>query len=122
MLVLAECMDLTKMPPTSHDIMQYDPSKIAFHLEQTHQTPYLSEREKQLIGLAVTLTRGCQTCTRHRIEKGLQSGLSQETIQSLIEVTSAVNSGVTAATAREALNSLNDSGDSESCQGSCAQP
>ena len=38
--------------------MAFDDSLIVDHLLKTHSTELLSEREKHLIGLAVTMTRG----------------------------------------------------------------
>src|SRR5437879_11975582 len=49
--------------------MAFDDTKVREYLRTTHETPLLTEREKHLIGLAVTMTRGCQVCTRNRIEK-----------------------------------------------------
>lgn len=49
--------------------MPYDDTLVVGYLRQTHSTTLLTEREKHLIGLAVTMTRGCQVCTRNRIEK-----------------------------------------------------
>ena len=37
----------------------------------------LTEREKHLVGLAVTITRGCAYCTGGRTEKALASGITQ---------------------------------------------
>ena len=79
--------------------MAYDNKLIVDHIKQTHSTELLSEREKHLIGLAVTMTRGCQICTRNRVEKARSIGLTDDELNTLIAVTSAVNSGVTAATA-----------------------
>ena len=86
--------------------MAYDNTLILDHIEQTHNTELLSEREKHLIGLAVTMTRGCQICTRNRVKKARSIGLTDDEINALIAVTSAVNSGVTAATARVAFGML----------------
>ncbi len=44
--------------------MAYDDTLIVDHIKQTHSTELVTEREKHLIGLAVTMTRGCQVCTR----------------------------------------------------------
>ena len=44
--------------------MGYDGTSVLEYVGKTHQTPLLTDREKQLIGLAVTMTRGCQVCTR----------------------------------------------------------
>jgi hypothetical protein len=52
--------------------------KVRDYLRTTHETPFLSEREKHLIGLAVTMTRGCHVCTRRRIEKALADGIEDE--------------------------------------------
>ena len=86
--------------------MAYDDTLIVDHLKKTHDTELLSEREKHLIGLAVTMTRGCQVCTRNRIEKARGIGISDEELNALIAVTASVNSGVTAATARVAFGML----------------
>ena len=86
--------------------MAYDDTLIVDHLQKTHDTELLSEREKHLIGLAVTLTRGCQVCTRNRIEKARDIGFTDDELNALIAVTAAVNSGVTGATARVAFGML----------------
>ena len=86
--------------------MPYNDDLIIDHLQQTHATHSLSEREKHLIGLAVTMTRGCQVCTRNRIAKAREFGLTDDELNALVAVTSAVNSGVTAATARVAIGML----------------
>jgi len=86
--------------------MAYDDSLIVDHLQKTHETELLSEREKHLVGLAVTMTRGCQVCTRNRIEKARDIGISDDELNVLIAVTAAVNSGVTGATARVAFGML----------------
>ena len=88
--------------------MAYDNKLIVDHITQTHSTELLSEREKHLIGLAVTMTRGCQICTRNRVEKARNIGLTDDELNALIAVTSAVNSGVTAATARVAFGMLEE--------------
>lgn len=81
--------------------MPYDDSQVVQYLRQTHETTLLSEREKHLVGLAVTMTRGCQVCTRNRIEKARAAGIGDELLSALVSVVAAVNAGVTAATARE---------------------
>ena len=86
--------------------MAYDDTLIVDHLKKTHDTELLTEREKHLIGLAVTMTRGCQVCTRNRVEKAHSIGLTDDELNALIAVTSAINSGVTAATARVAFGML----------------
>ena len=86
--------------------MAFDDTLIVDHIKQTHNTDLLSEREKHLVGLAVTMTRGCQVCTRNRVEKARAIGLRDDEINALIAVTAAVNSGVTGATARVAFGML----------------
>ena len=86
--------------------MAFDDTKIVEHLQSTHSTDLLSDREKHFIGLAVTLTRGCQVCTRNRVEKARAAGFSDDEINAVIGVTASVNSGVTAATARVAFGML----------------
>lgn len=93
--------------------MPYDDQLIVDHIKQTHATELLSERERHLIGLAVTMTRGCQVCTRNRIEKARGAGLTDDELNALVAVTSAVNSGVTAATARVACGMIEEENTAE---------
>ena len=86
--------------------MAFDDTLIVNHIKQTHSTELLSEREKHLIGLAVTMTRGCQVCTRNRVEKARSIGLTDDELNALVAVTASVNSGVTGATARVAFGML----------------
>lgn len=88
--------------------MAYDDTLIVDHIKQTHSSELLSEREKHLVGLAVTMTRGCQVCTRNRIEKAHDIGISDDELNALVAVTAAVNSGVTGATARVAFGMLEE--------------
>jgi hypothetical protein len=81
--------------------MPYDDTQVVRYLHQAHDTMLLTEREKHLVGLTVTMTRGCQVCTRNRIEKARIAGISDDVLNALVNVVSAVNAGVTAATARE---------------------
>jgi alkylhydroperoxidase/carboxymuconolactone decarboxylase family protein YurZ len=81
--------------------MPYDDTRVVGYLRQSHESALLTDREKHLVGLAVTMTRGCQVCTRNRIEKARAAGVTDDVINALVDVVSAVNAGVTAATARE---------------------
>ena len=81
--------------------MGYDGKAVLEYINRTHDTTLLTEREKHLIGLAVTITRGCQVCTRGRIEKARTAGMSDDVLNALVGVVSAVNAGVAAATGRE---------------------
>ena len=84
--------------------MPYDGALVLEYLRKSHETALLTDREKHLVGLAVTMTRGCQVCTRGRIEKAREVGMSDDTLNALVGVVSAVNAGVSAATAREAFH------------------
>lgn len=99
--------------------MAFDDTKIVDHLQATHSTELLSNREKHFIGLAVTMTRGCQICTKNRVEKARAAGITDDEINALIGVTAAVNSGVTAATARVAFGML-DAEQSAECGEACS--
>jgi alkylhydroperoxidase/carboxymuconolactone decarboxylase family protein YurZ len=81
--------------------MPYDDLHVVRFLQATHGTDLLSDREKHLVGLAVTITRGCQACTRNRIVKARDAGIGDELLNALFGVVAAVNAGVAAATARE---------------------
>lgn len=70
-------------------------------LETTAKSSDLSEREKHLVGLAVTLTRGCQACSGRRMEEALKSGIPYASVQATIDLTAAVNAGVVLRTAIE---------------------
>ncbi len=83
--------------------MPYDGTSVLEYLRKTHDTSLLTEREKHLIGLAVTMTRGCQVCTRGRIEKARAAGINDDMLNALVGIVAAVNAGVSAATAREAF-------------------
>ena len=63
-------------------------------LEKANSTEHLTAREKHLIGLAVTITRGCTHCTGGRIEKALQSDITQDTLTATADLVAAVNAGV----------------------------
>ena len=99
--------------------MGYDGALVLEFLARTHQTSLLTDREKHLVGLAVTMTRGCQVCTRGRIEKARAAGIGDDVLNALIAVVSAVNAGVTAATAREAFR-LADAAAVEDCGALCS--
>ena len=88
--------------------MAYEDTLIVDHIRKTHATELLSEREKHLVGLAVTMTRGCQFCTKRRVAKARAIGITDDEINALIAVTAAVNSGVTGATARVAFGMLEE--------------
>ena len=99
--------------------MAYDGTLVMEYLRKTHDTSLLSEREKHLVGLAVTMTRGCQVCTRGRIEKARAAGIEDELLNALVGIVSAVNAGVAAATAREGFR-LADASAAEACGALCS--
>ena len=99
--------------------MPYDDTPIVGYLHQSHETSRLTDREKHLVGLAVTMTRGCQVCTRNRIEKARAAGIADDVLNALVNVVSAVNAGVTAATAREGFR-MASTADAEPCTDLCA--
>jgi alkylhydroperoxidase/carboxymuconolactone decarboxylase family protein YurZ len=100
--------------------MPYDDSQIVGFLRQTHGTSLLTEREKHLVGLAVTMTRGCQVCTRNRIEKARAAGIDDEVLNALVNVVSSVNAGVSAATAREGFRMADASVAEQACGELCS--
>ena len=99
--------------------MPYEDAQIVGFLRQAHESRLLSDREKHLVGLAVTITRGCQVCTRNRIEKARAAGIGDDVLNALVNVVSSVNAGVAAATAREGFR-MADSVAEEACTYLCA--
>lgn len=99
--------------------MPFDDTQVRDYLRSTHDTPRLTERERHLIGLAVTMTRGCQVCTRGRIEKARAAGIGDDELNALFAVVSAVNAGVASATARESFR-LADIPKPEPCGDLCS--
>lgn len=99
--------------------MPYDGTLVLEYLTQTHKSSLLTDREKQLIGLAVTITRGCQLCTKGRIEKARAAGLDDAILNALLDLVSSVNAGVAAATAREAFR-VADAASAEACGPLCS--
>ena len=73
--------------------MSYDDRSVVHFLQTTHGTDLLSDREKHLVGLAVTLTRGCQVCTRNRVLKARDAGIDDDVLNALFGVVAAVNAG-----------------------------
>ena len=100
--------------------MPYDDTMVVGYLRQTHGTTLLTEREKHLIGLAVTMTRGCQICTRNRIEKARAAGIGDDMLNALVSVVSSINAGVTAATAREGFRLADAAAKETPCTDLCA--
>jgi alkylhydroperoxidase/carboxymuconolactone decarboxylase family protein YurZ len=99
--------------------MAYDGTLVLEYLAGTHKTSLLTDREKHLIGLAVTMTRGCQVCTRGRIEKARAAGMDDNLLNALVDIVSSINAGVAAATAREAFR-MADASSAETCGALCS--
>lgn len=99
--------------------MGYDGKAVLGFLGKAHDTPLLTEREKHLLGLAVTMTRGCQVCTRNRIEKSRSAGIGDDVLNALVDVVASVNAGVAAATAREGFR-LADAAAEPACADLCS--
>src|SRR5882672_6437212 len=99
--------------------MAYDARLVQEFVHKAGETSLLTDREKHLLGLAVTMTRGCQVCTRGRIEKARAAGIGDDVLNALIDAVAAVNAGVSAATAREAFR-LADASVTEECGALCS--
>jgi AhpD family alkylhydroperoxidase len=83
--------------------MKFEDFAAAALLEHSHAANHLTDREKQFIGLAVALTRGCVQCTGSRMRKALESGIPQDALLQAIDVAAAVNAGVTTSVAMQGL-------------------
>ena len=88
--------------------------KTSAALEETGDSPDLSDREKHLIGLAVTLTRGCQQCSSRRMDEAIKSGITYDTLKATADLSAAVNAGVVL---RTAISSANSAELEKDCQG-----
>ncbi len=93
-----------------------DPSefKVSESLAATGSSTDLTDREKHLIGLAVVLTRGCQSCTGGRMEKAITAGISYETLKATVDLSAAVNAGVVL---RTAIQGADKNQIDEKCEG-----
>jgi len=79
--------------------MRFEDFAAGTMLDHSHAANHLTEREKQLIGLAVALTRGCVHCTGARMRRALESGIPQDAVVQAVDIAAAVNAGVTTAIA-----------------------
>jgi alkylhydroperoxidase/carboxymuconolactone decarboxylase family protein YurZ len=100
--------------------MPYDGTFVLESLRKAHATTLLTDREKHLLGLAVTMTRGCQVCTAGRIEKARTAGIGDEVLNAMVDIVAAVNAGVSAATAREGFRLAGAASSAEPCGELCA--
>jgi alkylhydroperoxidase/carboxymuconolactone decarboxylase family protein YurZ len=83
-------------------------------LAATEGTAALTDREKHLVGLAVTVTRGCQACSGRRIQVALAAGVPYATVIAAIDLAAAVNAGVTL---RTAIEGAKHAGVGAACEG-----
>jgi len=74
----------------------------------------LTDREKHLVGLAVTVTRGCQACTGRRIQVAMAAGVPYAAVVAAIDLAAAVNAGVTL---RTAIEGAKQAGVGAACEG-----
>ncbi|QKJ22866.1 carboxymuconolactone decarboxylase family protein [Poseidonibacter lekithochrous] len=77
-------------------------------LGQTSEELSLSKREKHLIGLAVTLTRGCTACTNRRYKEALNDGITKKELIEMTDLVALTNAGVVARTALSSWDEEND--------------
>ena len=81
-------------------------------LKETTANSSLSIREKHLIGLAVTLSQGCDACTNRRFKEALDDGITKQELVELTDLVALTNAGVVI---RTALKSWDEENDSSSC-------
>ncbi len=89
------------------DITKFSIKEALSDLENETSANDLTRREKHLVGLAVTLTRGCQDCTSRRISEAVKFGIEYETVERLVNLVAAVNAGVILRTAVESAKQSN---------------
>src|SRR5687768_337086 len=87
---------------------------IGAALAATEATAALTDREKHLVGLAVSVTRGCQACSGRRIKVALAAGVPYATVIAAIDLAAAVNAGVTL---RTAIEGAKQAGVGAACEG-----
>ena len=68
-------------------------------LKEVSNQSCLTERDKHLVGLAVTLTRGCDVCTTRRFKEALASGITKNELTDLTDILALTNAGVVIRTA-----------------------
>lgn len=77
-------------------------------LKETTTNSSLTKKEQHLIGLAVTLTRGCKPCTTRRYKEASQSGISKVELKDLTDLVALTNAGVVLRTALDSWEEQND--------------
>lgn len=86
-------------------------------LQNTTKDLSFSQREKHLIGLAVTLTAGCTACSNRRFKEALDDGITKEELIELTDFVALTNAGVVSKTA---ILSWDDETSSKCTDGSCS--
>jgi len=84
-------------------------------LKEATNNMSLSQREKHLIGLAVTLTQGCDACTKRRFKEAMDDGITKNELTELTDLVALTNAGVVI---RTALKSWDEENDSNECKDS----
>ena len=95
--------------------MKPEDFKTTSTLKELSQNSSFSTREKHLIGLAVTLTKGCSICTKRRFEEAHKSGISKDELIALSDIVALTNAGVVIRTAMSSFNGLADSCTNDIC-------
>ncbi len=100
--------------------MAYDDTQVVEYLRKTHDTRVLSDREKHLVGLGRhDHAAVARSAPRNRIQKARAAGIGDEVLNALVGIVSAVNAGVSAATAREGFR-MADEALQEACGDLCS--
>ena len=84
-------------------------------LQTTGQSGHLTDREKHLIGLAVTTTRGCVSCTGNRLERAVGRRRLLRNARGGNRVAAAVNAGVTSRSPHKARSATASSSRRSPC-------
>ena len=86
-------------------------------LKETSENLSFSQREKHLIGLAVTLTLGCTVCSSRRFKDALGDGISKKELIELTDFVALTNAGVVS---RTALTSWDEGTEAKCTDGTCS--
>ncbi len=87
--------------------------QTGYILEEVSINSCLTQRDKHLVGLAVTLTRGCHACTTRRFTEALKSGITKKELTDLTDIVALTNAGVVIKTA---LLSLEENTNQDVCK------
>ena len=87
--------------------------KTSSVLKEVSENSILTSRDKHLVGLAVTLTRGCDACTKRRFQEAMESGISEKELIDLTDIVALTNAGVVI---RTALLSVDENKSKNDCK------